>query len=114
MGSDVSVVSLRSNEADLATPIHAIRHSSNAQSHFSIRLASKRTLPPSHLRLHALAVFFLFASLPAAILSRIFSRSLSSFSLVISTLLGATPMGTLWPLLFSRLTRSMWTTYLRR
>ena len=60
------------------------------------------------------AVFFLFVSRPWLIRSRIFSRSLSSLSLVTSTLLGAMPMGTLWPLLFSRATRSTCTTYLRR
>lgn len=65
--------------------------------------------------LHAFpAVFFLFASLPCEILSKIFSRSLSSLSFVTSHLLGAMPMGTLWPLLFSRETRSTCTTYLRR
>ena len=39
--------------------------------------------------------FFLFASLPWLMRSKIFSRSLSSLSLVISILLGAMPMGTL-------------------
>lgn len=52
--------------------------------------------------------------LPAAALSRMLSRSLSNFNFVIWTLLGAIPIGTLWPLLFSRETRSTWITYLRR
>jgi hypothetical protein len=60
------------------------------------------------------ASFFLAASRPRLIRSRMFSRSLSSLSLTISTLEGAIPIGTDWPLLFSRLMRSMWMTYLRR
>lgn len=55
---------------------------------------------------YALLARFLLASRPCPTLSKICSRSLSSFSLVISTLLGAMPIGTLWPLLFSRDTRS--------
>ena len=60
------------------------------------------------------AVFFLFASRPWAMRSRMLSRSLSSLSLVTSTLEGAMGMGTDWPLDFSRETRSMWMMYLRR
>lgn len=57
---------------------------------------------------------FLANSLPALIRSSIPSLSLSSFNLVIMHFEGAMPMGTDWPLDFSRETRSMWTTYLRR
>jgi len=59
-------------------------------------------------------VFLALASRPCWMRSRMLSRSLSSLSLVTSTLEGAMPMGTLWPLVFSRVTRSMWMTYLRR
>lgn len=53
---------------------------------------------------------FFAASLPSATLCRMFSRSLSSFSLVITTLDGAMPIGTDCPLVFSRVRRSMCTT----
>ena len=58
--------------------------------------------------------FLLLASRPLDILSRMLSRSLSSFSLVMTTLEGAMPIGTDWPLVLSRVTRSTCTTYLRR
>lgn len=70
-------------------------------------------LPPS---IHHSSLFplFAFSSLPFLILSSMFSRSLSSFNLVIMTLLGAMPIGTLVPFDFSFAIRSMWMTYLRR
>lgn len=60
------------------------------------------------------ALLFWFASLPAFLLSRMLSRSLSSFNLVMMTFDGATPIGTDWPFDFSRDTRSTCTTYFRR
>lgn len=54
------------------------------------------------------------SSRPTLMRSRMFSRSLSSFSLVMTTLLGWMPRGTLWPEALSRVTRSMWIWYLRR
>lgn len=53
-------------------------------------------------------LFFSLASRPNFILSRMFSRSLSSFSLVTTTLDGATPSGMDWPFDFSRTRRSTW------
>ena len=64
--------------------------------------------------IHAFSLLFLVNSLPVLILSSMLSRSLSSFNLVIMTLLGAMPSGTLCPFDFSRVTRSTWMTYLRR
>jgi len=61
-----------------------------------------------------LALVSLCASRPLLILSRIFSRSLSSLSFVTTTLLGWMPIGTDWPLDFSRETRSMWMRYFSR
>lgn len=58
--------------------------------------------------IYALLFFFSLASRPTFILSRMFSRSLSSFSLVTTTLDGATPSGIDWPLDFSRTRRSTW------
>ena len=58
--------------------------------------------------IYALLFFFSLASRPTFILSRMFSRSLSSFSLVTTTLDGATPSGMDWPLDFSRTRRSTW------
>lgn len=46
-------------------------------------------------------------SRPRLMRSRMDSRSLSSLSLLMTTLEGWMPMGTDWPLVFSRLTRSM-------
>lgn len=46
----------------------------------------------------------------ALFLSSKFDLSLSSLSLVMMTLLGWTPMGTVAPLVFSRWTRSTWMT----
>lgn len=54
------------------------------------------------------ALFFSLASRPNFILSKMFSRSLSSFSLVTTTLDGATPSGMDCPLDFSRTRRSTW------
>lgn len=53
-------------------------------------------------------------SRPALMRARMSSRSLSSLSLVMTTLLGWMPRGTLWPVALSRVTRSTWITYLRR
>ena len=70
-------------------------------------------LPPlfSH---SSLLPLFAFSSLPFLILSSMFSRSLSIFNFVITTLLGAMPVGTLVPLDFSLAILSTWMTYLRR
>merc|ERR1712097_177537 len=54
------------------------------------------------------------AALVVSLRSRIARRSLSSFSLVIMTLDGWIPTFTVEPLLFSRVTRSMWITYFLR
>jgi len=69
---------------------------------------------------HAVPQIFIYAfdfaliSRPFLMRSRMFSRSLSSFNLVMTTFDGWTPMGTDWPDDFSLTTRSMCTMYLRR
>ena len=100
--------------------LHCFHFGASAQSPDSepaVLHANKHSLHvklPSQFHHSSLFPLFAFSSLPFLILSSIFSRSLSIFNLVMMTLLGAMPIGTLVPFDFSFATRSTCMTYFRR